>query len=152
MRTRTKLRIGAGLLLLAAGAVRVRSLTPKPAVVIRFVGYDSYGGAVLSCTNRSRLPMHLFGSAFVLVPKTEPTNSWRRLGHGWPFVLDPHTDTQILAYTRGSHYSNASSLPLPSSLPFRCVPVPSLLQAVLADWGIIALSTGSVATVGLPPR
>jgi len=152
MRIRTKLWIGAGLLLLAAGAVIVRSFPEGPAVEVRFVRYmEDETSAVLRITNRSRSSILCTARNARLFPEKTPATS------DLPtfLYLEPRSSTQFIIrpVSLARIPRSASPSNLPAKVSVFCLPDPSGLryriQGLLG--GISILSTGFVATVTLPP-
>ena len=162
MRIRTKLLIGAGLLLLAVGVVVVTCHEESPAVTASFVRYESNGAVVLMITN-------LGGSTVSCA-----ANDVELLGEQRDFVPDfdllPRSVTQFVAVpfttvsgapTLGDGtvrrlVGHDSPTKLPAKISVFCFPQPSALgyriQTILLKMGINIGSTGFVATVDLPPR
>ena len=145
MRTRTKLRIGAGLLLLAAGAMLVRPRTGERAVEVRVVRYGYDESALLAFTNRSRSPQSCTTRDGTLFYR-DPEGRIEDPVFVPEFVLLAGSGTQLFVLPRS----------VPATVPVEYVPEPSRfrqsIEAALRKVGIYLVSTGSVATVDLPPR
>ena len=150
MRTRTKLRLCAGLVVAVLGVAWVLNLPPKPRVKASFVRYADDGAAVLSLTNLENYEVRCRVWHVALFSEQE-----RRPASLVPsaFHLAAGSDTQLFAWPE-----EAPSLPASVSVQcYRSHPTNLRRRIGLlllnSRTGIhMGMNTGTVATVTLPPR